>query len=92
MATNANISHGMNVEQVKSLASQMQAKAADIQSIMNQLDSALASTGWVGPDATAFEGQWNSDYKIRLNTVIQGLNDAATAANNNASQQESASM
>lgn len=92
MAGNMNISHGMNIEQVKSLATQLQAKAGDIQSIMSQLDSALASTGWVGPDAVAFENQWNSDYKVRLNQVIQGLQDAATAANSNVSQQEQASL
>jgi uncharacterized protein YukE len=82
---------GMDIGQVRTLATSMRSKADEIESIMGQLTNQLKQAQWVGPDRQKFEGDWDGHFCTSLRTVAQGLKDAATAADQNAQQQETAS-
>lgn len=81
---------GLDVQQVRQLSSQLNQKANDIQSILSTLTSALNSTEWQGPDATAFRNEWSGTHTSSLRQVVQALQDAAQKAAQNATQQENA--
>lgn len=82
---------GMDIAGVRNLASQMRAKADEIDGLMNQLTSQLGSTQWVGNDRQQFESDWSSQHCNALRNVASALRDAATRADNNAMQQENTS-
>lgn len=82
---------GMDIGQVRSLATQFQAKADEIEGIMRQLTGALDSAQWVGPDRERFKGEWDGQYCASLRQVAEGLRGAARTADQNATQQEQAS-
>lgn len=82
---------GMDVGQVRQLASQMTTAAGQIKEIQGSLTSALSATSWVGKDKTRFEGDWTSNYAKALDQVAQAIEDAAKTASSNADQQEQAS-
>ena len=82
---------GMDTGQVRQLASQLNAKADDIDSIMNTLTTALGNTQWVGNDATSFRNDWQGTHRMQLQQVATALRDAAQLATNNANQQDTAS-
>lgn len=82
---------GMDIPQVKALATQMRAKAEEIESISRELTNSLGNAQWVGPDRQQFESDWNGQYMTALKNVAQGLKDAAQRADTNATQQEQAS-
>jgi uncharacterized protein YukE len=82
---------GMDVPAVRNLATQLSAKADEIESIMSALTSQLHSVQWMGSDADTFRNDWQSVHRVQLTAVAQALRDAATRANNNATQQEQAS-
>jgi uncharacterized protein YukE len=82
---------GMDIPGVRTLATQMKAKADEIEGIQRELTSKLQGTQWVGPDRQQFEGDWNGQYSNSLRQVAQALRDAAQRAEQNATQQEQAS-
>jgi hypothetical protein len=82
---------GMDVEAVRLLASQLSAKADEIDTIANALTTQLGNVQWLGMDADTFRGDWNTSYHTQLQTVSSALRDASTRATNNAAQQEQAS-
>lgn len=82
---------GMDIAGVRNLANQMRSKAEEIESLMTQLTSQLNSTQWVGNDRQQFEGDWSSQHCTALRNVAGALRDAATRADNNATQQENTS-
>ena len=85
------ISHGMDIAQVRSLASAMRTSAGDIEGIISKLTGMLDGTEWLGTDRSKFENDWKGQYTQQLRQVIQGLNDAARMADDEARQQEDAS-
>lgn len=82
---------GMDIGQVRQLASLMRNKADEIESIMNELTRQLSSTSWMGNDRQQFEQDWSGPHCNSLRNVANGIRDAATRADQNAAQQESAS-
>ena len=82
---------GMDVAAVRSLATQMNHSAAEIQQLANQLSSQLQGASWVGPDRERFVSDWQSTHVVQLNQVVNALNDASTRASQNAQEQENAS-
>ena len=82
---------GMDVEQVRQLARQMDAKAQTIDEIVSTLSSQLQSTDWKGSDADQFRNQWNSDLTTKLRQVSQALKEASQTATRNAQVQDSTS-
>lgn len=82
---------GMDIEAVRTLATQMDTKASDIDAIANTLNSKLGNTEWLGTDATNFRNDWSSTHMASLRNVSNALKNAATAARSNATEQENAS-
>ena len=82
---------GMDVEAVRQLATQMDSKATDIDTIMNTLNSTLGNTDWLGTDATNFRNDWSTVHMVNLRNVANALRNAATAARTNATEQDNAS-
>lgn len=84
--------YGMDISQVRALAQLMSHTASEIQQMTANLTSNLQNTPWVGPDRQSFESDWHSTHVMQLNQVVNALNDAATRANNNATEQENVSQ
>ena len=82
---------GMDIPAVRTLSKQLKSRAAEIQSISQQLTAQLDSTPWQGADRQQFHGEWNGRYRQALGTVVQGLEQAAQSAQRNANEQEQAS-
>lgn len=87
----ANITHGMNVEQVKNLAKKLDEKANQIQQIITETRNILNSVAWEGPDAKRFKSEWESKGVRQLQEAKEILTQTAQAANRNADQQQQAS-
>jgi uncharacterized protein YukE len=85
------ISHGMNIDEVRHLGQQLQTQSDQIRSIVNQLESAIHSTSWVGPDATTFKNDWWPQHRQHLQAAADGLHGFGQSALNNASEQENVS-
>lgn len=82
---------GLDIEQVRQLSSQLNQKAADIESILSTLTSALNSTQWEGPDANQFRTDWSGQHTSSLRNVANALRDAGAKAQQNAAAQEQTS-
>ncbi|HEY5223125.1 MAG TPA: WXG100 family type VII secretion target [Microbacteriaceae bacterium] len=82
---------GLDVEQVRQLGTQLNAKATDIETILSSLTNSLNSTQWEGPDATAFRSDWTGQHTTALRAVATALREAATKAQQNAQAQEQVS-
>lgn len=82
---------GMDIAAVRTLASQLAAKADEIETIANGLTSQLDGVQWVGFDADSFRSDWHSTHRSQLHAVSAALRDASTRATANATQQEEAS-
>jgi len=82
---------GLDVEQVRQLAREMDVASGDLQNIMSKLTNLLSSTQWSGPDAERFRSDWQSTHAQSLMRAKAALEETAGAARNNAAAQESAS-
>lgn len=82
---------GLDVQQVRQLSQQLNAKAGEIQQILSQLTAKLNATQWTGPDAEQFRNSWSGEHTASLKKVIAALQDASQKASANASAQESTS-
>lgn len=82
---------GMNIDEVRHLATQLTQAASEIEQLVSQLSSALNNTNWVGPDQQRFMSEWQSQHVPNLKSVATGLDQAAQLATANANQQEQAS-
>ncbi|GGH42229.1 hypothetical protein [Microbacterium album] len=82
---------GLDVQQVRQLSAQLNARASDIENILATLTSALNATQWEGPDATQFRNDWSGQHTAALRNVASALKDAAARAQQNAAQQEQTS-
>jgi uncharacterized protein YukE len=81
----------MDIPAVRTLATQLNAKADEIESIANTLSSQLDGVQWVGIDASNFRNDWHGTHHAQLHAVATALRDASTRANADAAQQEQAS-
>ena len=86
-----NISHGMNVQEVKALGTNLKQISRDINNMMNTLNSKVGNTSWVGPDATKFKNDWWPQHRAHLQKMIADLDGFGQSAMNNASEQEKVS-
>lgn len=82
---------GMEIGAVRQLATQLGAKADEIDQLAAQLTQQLSGTQWVGPDATRFRDDWQSQHVPALRNVSSALRTARDAATRNADEQEQAS-
>lgn len=84
--------YGQDIEQVRQLAAQLNAKAGDIEGVISQLTSAVNSVQWMGPDAERFKADWQGQHVPHLRQVVAALQRASQDANRNASEQQQASI
>lgn len=82
---------GMNVEEVRNLARQLDTAAQQFEQQARQLTSLLASTTWVGNDRSTFESDWQSNHLAAISNVVNAVKAASTKANQNAADQEQVS-
>lgn len=89
----SNITHGMNVEAVRSLAGQMRAQAGQIGDVITNVSTLVSQSqdNWKGRDAIQFESWWSGEHKPALVTLQDRLEGLAQAAENNAQEQENIS-
>lgn len=82
---------GMDIAQVRTLASQLDHAATEIQQLAQSLTSKLQGTPWVGPDRERFLADWTGHHQSQLNQVVHALQEAARRATANANEQEQVS-
>lgn len=82
---------GQDIDQVRQLAGQLNAKAGDIESVISQLTSAVNSVQWMGPDAERFRSDWQGQHVPQLRQVVTALQNASQHATRNANEQQQAS-
>ena len=87
------ISHGMNIGEVRNLGTRLQQQYAEsIRGLMREIEGLVnnTTTTWVGPDAEAFRSWW-PDKRTALNAIADDLHGFGQSALNNVSEQESVS-
>lgn len=82
---------GMNVEEVRNLARQMDSVAGQIEQLGQQITSLLGGTTWVGNDRNTFESNWQSSHVAAIRNVVQAVQNASQTALRNAADQEQVS-
>lgn len=82
---------GMDINAVRQLANQLGQKAQEIETLSAQLTTVLDNTEWMGPDATTFRNDWQSQHLTNLRNVANALKEAQNRANANAQEQEQTS-
>ena len=88
----SNLTHGMNIEEVRALGQMLQAKKGEIEQLIHQIEAKVSSAGWEGPDARTFKDQWWPEHRGHLSQMGEALHGFGVSAMNNASAQESASQ
>lgn len=78
---------GQNPDEVEALATQLDARAIDIDSLISTLTERVHDTTWVGAERTRFEGEWTGPIATTLHEVADSLRDAAENARSNANEQ-----
>lgn len=82
---------GLDVQQVRDLATNLDREADSIDALLSKLTGLLNNTQWTGPDATQFRSDWQGAHTTALRKVGQALRDTAIQARNNANSQEQTS-
>ena len=85
------ITAGMDIQSVRTLATEMTRAADEITQVMTRVTARLQGTPWLGQDRTKFEQDWNSRQTAQLKQVATALQDAAKTATQNAQDQEATS-
>jgi uncharacterized protein YukE len=83
---------GMDIAQVRELASLLGQKAQEIDTLISTISSKLSSTEWKGPDSEKFRNDWSGTLTTSLKNVAQSLRDTQQRASANAQDQETASQ
>lgn len=89
----ANVTHGMNVENVRGIAKQLDGQANAVEHVLSAVDKLIhqATTDWLGRDSQQFQQLWTGQYKGQLQKLKGDLTDLAVKARNSAAGQEQAS-
>ncbi len=87
----AQITHGMNVEQVRQLGNLLKQKKLELDQLAQQVMSGLGRTSWEGPDAVAFRTQEWPAHRTRLAAIAAEIEAFGDLALRNAAEQEQAS-
>ena len=87
----AGLTHGMNPTEVEDLGRHLQAQAAELERLVDQLDRSVRSTSWQGADAQRFRTQWWPAHRTRLAEVAESVKGFGQSALNNAAEQRRAS-
>lgn len=85
------VTHGMNIEEVRTLGKRLQSEADNLRNLISTLNNAVTSTTWVGPDANDFKGPWWDGHKGQLMKIADDLHGFGQSAMNNAAEQDQVS-
>lgn len=85
--------HGMNIEEVRQLATRLDHGAQRLEQIAQEIDQlTVANPGlWRGVDADRFRQQWSNHDRVQLRRCAQELTSVAERARTKATTQEQAS-
>ena len=83
--------YGADVAQLRSLAAQFDRTADQLDANRMAVGNAIQISAWVGPFATQFRLQWNSDHSSRIHGAATLLRTSAQNLRRNADDQERAS-
>ena len=64
---------GMDPQEVSNLANQFNSAAQQINTLIQNITSALNSTTWMGPDQQQFSGDWSGQHVPALKAVSNCL-------------------
>ncbi len=81
---------GMNVEDVKRIAKEVEREATELQTKANSIGTKITGAQWKGPDREKFVGEWNSQ-KAQITKVVEMLKKTAGDMKKNAAEQEATS-
>jgi uncharacterized protein YukE len=84
------VTHGMNPEEVHRLAQVMRGCGQQLEQLSTEIDGELQGAGWSGIDSDQFREAW-LQYRAEIRLSAQSLIGLGHAADNNASDQETAS-
>jgi WXG100 family type VII secretion target len=89
----ANLTHGMNVDQVENLGRQLKGKANEIDGLTNAINGLVdqLQTTWKGHDASEFKGWWDSQHRPALQRLREAIDGLGQSALHNASEQRQVS-
>ena len=84
---------GMDTEEVRTLAGQLQNQAQSITQVISSIDSIVASmeSVWKGKDATDFQSWWQTQHRPHLSQAEQAIMGLHQSALSNAAQQDQVS-
>ncbi len=84
---------GMDIGEVESLGHQLMNQGNAIQSVISAVDGIVNTleSVWKGPDATEFQGWWQSQHRPALVAAEAAVHGLGQSALNNAQQQIDAS-
>lgn len=85
------IDAGMSVAEVEALGNALAKAADDLAAHARVLDQLVKSAAWAGPVASKFKQQWWPGHRSRLVQLQSDLRGFAQSAQNNASEQRTAS-
>lgn len=83
--------YGADVAQLRALAAQFDRAADQLEHGRTAVGSAIRVSAWVGPSATSFRSQWDSEHSVRIAHAARSLRDGAHKLRANAEDQERAS-
>ncbi len=83
---------GLDVQQVRDLATNLDREADGIDQVLSKLTGVLNGTQWTGPDATQFRNDWQGAHSNALRRVATALRETAQLARANAAAQEQTSQ
>lgn len=82
---------GADVAQLRQAAAQFDRHAQQLDADRMTVGNAIRISAWVGPFATSFRMQWDSEHSRRMHDAAMRLRDAAQKLRSNADEQERAS-
>ncbi|BDZ39627.1 hypothetical protein [Microbacterium suwonense] len=83
--------YGADVAQLRQLASRFDRHAQQLDADRMTVGNAIRISAWIGPFATTFRLQWDSEHSRRVHDAALRLRDAAQRLRANADEQERAS-
>lgn len=83
--------YGADVEQLRDLAQRMSHASENLDRSRLTVGNQIKISAWVGPFATSFKMQWESEHSKRIAAVVRLLEENAEKLRSNAEEQERAS-
>lgn len=86
-----NVTHGMNVEEVRRLGDDLARYADQLEQLATRLEREVANARWSGPNAERFKHVWWPKHRSTLRSTASALRGFGDSAKNNANEQADAS-